>query len=147
MTQEAALEFQQVLEREQYLGECSPSSSVAALNGTLRSIQRSEPRAHLSTPMWLTSLRRPGVLEVVPTENISRTGTGFIPARILRPRLGRILQEAPQRRLRPGPRARCAGRGLDRGMRDSGSLTNRNLCTFRISHEIPSLQPIPLQQA
>ncbi len=41
MTQEAALEFPQVLEREQYLGECSPSPSVAALNGTLRSIQRS----------------------------------------------------------------------------------------------------------
>ncbi len=78
MTQEAALEFPQVLEREQYLGECSPSPSVAALNGTLRSIQRSEPRADLSTPMWLTSLRRPGVLEVVPTENISRTGIRLV---------------------------------------------------------------------
>src|SRR6266403_1417729 len=147
MTQEAALEFPEVLEIEQYLGECSPSPSVTALNGTPRSIQRSELRAHLSTPMWLTSLRRPGVLEVVPTENISRTGTGFIPAWILRPRLGRLLQEAPERRLCPGSLARCAGRGLDRGMRDSGSLTNRNLYTFRISHEIPSVQPIPLQQA
>ena len=78
MTQEAALEFPEVLEREQYLGECSPSPSVAALNGTLRSIQRSEPRAYLSTPMWLTSLRRPGVLEVVPTENISRTGIRLV---------------------------------------------------------------------
>ena len=78
MTQEAALEFPQVLEREQYLGECSSSPSVAALNGTLRSIQRSEPRVHLSTPMWLTSLRRPGVLEVVPTENISRTGIRLV---------------------------------------------------------------------
>src|SRR5258706_16383801 len=65
MTQEAVLEFPQVLEREQYLG-------------TLRSIQRSEPRAHLSTPMWLTSLRRPGVLEVVPTENISRPGIRLV---------------------------------------------------------------------
>jgi len=77
----------------------------------------------------------------------SGAGTGFIPAWILRPRLGRLLQEAPERRLCPGSLARCAGRGLDRGMRDSGSLTNRNLYTFRISHEIPSVQPIPLQQA
>ena len=78
MTQEAALEFPQVLARKQYLGECSPSPSVAASNGTLGSIQRSEPRAHLSAPVWLTSLRRPGVLEVVPTENISRTGIRLV---------------------------------------------------------------------
>src|SRR2546425_13159112 len=62
-----------------------------------------------------------GILET------SGAGTGFIPAWILRPRLGRILQEAPQRRLYPGRPARRAGRTWDRGARISGVLTNFEL--------------------
>ncbi|PYT48082.1 MAG: hypothetical protein DMG44_16215 [Acidobacteria bacterium] len=49
------------------------------------SIQRSEPRAHLNTLLWLTSLRRPGVLEVVPTENISRNGIQMVTREFWKP--------------------------------------------------------------
>jgi hypothetical protein len=42
------------------------------------SIQRSEPRAHLSTPLWLTSLQKPGVFEVALTENVSRFGIQMV---------------------------------------------------------------------
>jgi hypothetical protein len=65
MTQVAALE-----PREEYSGECLPS----LLFGTPRRIERSETRARLSAPLWVTSLRKPGVFEVVPTENVSRFG-------------------------------------------------------------------------
>jgi len=39
-----------------------------------RRIQRSEARTELTTPLWLTSLHKPGVFEVVPTANVSRFG-------------------------------------------------------------------------
>ena len=68
-----------VVEREQFPGECSPSPSVPRLLfGTPRRIGRSEPRAHLSAPLWVTSLRKPGVFEVVPTENVSRFGMQIV---------------------------------------------------------------------
>jgi hypothetical protein len=57
------------------LGECSPAPSVAELLfGARRRIGRSESRSHFSAPLWLTSLHKPGVFEVVPTENVSRFG-------------------------------------------------------------------------
>lgn len=63
----------------------SPHTENAAVSETVRpasgwlfgvcgSIARSEPRVHLSAPLWLTSLHKPGVFEVVPTENVSRVG-------------------------------------------------------------------------
>ena len=79
MTQEAALEFPRVVARAPYLGECSPSPSVARLSvGAPRGIERSEARDHLNAPLWLTSLQRPGVFEVVPTENVSRLGLQMV---------------------------------------------------------------------
>ena len=75
MTQEAALEFPRVVAREHCLGECSPSPSVAGLLVRApRITERSEARDHLNAPLWLTSLQRPGVFEVVPTKNVSRFG-------------------------------------------------------------------------
>ncbi len=75
MTQEAVVELPEDVAREPSLGKCSPSPSVAGLLfGTSRRIGRSEARGRLSTPLWLTSLQKPGVFEVVPTENVSRFG-------------------------------------------------------------------------
>ena len=62
---------------ENSLGECSPPPSVAGF-GALRGIRRSEARTRLSAPLWVTSLRKPGVFEVVPTENVSRFGIGMV---------------------------------------------------------------------
>ncbi len=79
MTQGAALEFPRVVAREHCLGEGSPSPSVAGrLVRAPRSIERSEVRDHLNAPLWLTSLQRPGVFEVVPTKNVSRFGIQMV---------------------------------------------------------------------
>jgi len=79
MTQEAALEFPRVVARAPYLGESLPSPSAARLSvGAPRGIERSEARDHLNAPLWLTSLQRPGVFEVVPTKNVSRFGIQMV---------------------------------------------------------------------
>jgi hypothetical protein len=86
MTQEAALEFPQVVAREHYLGECSSSQSASgALVGAPRGIERSEARDRLSASLWVTSLQRPGVFEVVPTENISRSGMQMVTQEFWKP--------------------------------------------------------------
>ena len=77
MTQEAAPEFPRVVATA-HLGECLPSPSVARLLVAPRSIERSEARDHLNAPLWLTSLQRPGVFEVVPTKNVSRFGIQMV---------------------------------------------------------------------
>jgi hypothetical protein len=60
-------------------GEYSECLTVAGLLlDAPRRIDRSEPRARLSTPLWVTSLRKPGVFEVVPTENVSRFGIQMV---------------------------------------------------------------------
>jgi hypothetical protein len=79
MTQAAGLEFPQIVTREHSFEECSPSPPVAGLPvGPSRSIGRSEARDRLSASVWVTSLQRPGVFEVVPTENISRSGMKMV---------------------------------------------------------------------
>jgi hypothetical protein len=86
MTQAATLQFSEVLARERYLGECSPSPSVVGpLVGASRSIGRSEARDRLSACLWVTSLQRPGVFEVVPTENISRSGVRIVSQEFWKP--------------------------------------------------------------
>ena len=86
MTQAAELEFPQVVAKQHYLAECSPSSSVAGgLVGASRSMGRSEARDRLSTSLWVTSLWRPGVFEVVPTENISRSGMQMVTQELWKP--------------------------------------------------------------
>ena len=53
--------------------------------GASRSIGRSEARDRLSTSLWVTSLQRPGVFEVVPTENISRSGMQMVTQEFWKP--------------------------------------------------------------
>ncbi len=79
MTQAAELDFPQIVTREHSFEECSPSPPVAGLPvGPSRSFGRSEARDRLSASLWVTSLQRPGVFEVVPTENISRSGMKMV---------------------------------------------------------------------
>jgi hypothetical protein len=79
MTQKAALEFPGDVAREHSLGEWLPSPSAAGLLfGAPRRIGRSEVRGCLSVPLWLTSLQKPGVFEVVPAVNVSRFGIQMV---------------------------------------------------------------------
>lgn len=79
MIQEAALELPGDVAGEHSLGESSPSLSVAELLfGAPRRIGRSEARGCLSVSVWLTSLQKPGVFEVVPTKNVSRFGIQIV---------------------------------------------------------------------
>ena len=75
MTREGVLELPEDAANEHSLGECSPSPSVAGLLfGAPRRIGRAEARGRLIASLWLTSLQKPGVFEVVPVENVSRFG-------------------------------------------------------------------------
>ena len=109
MTQKAALEFPEELVAEQSLKECStfPSNgsnykldslvarnaavsgvvddTAAVLFGPRRRIRRSEARSHRSTPLWLTSLQKPAVFEIVPTENISKAGIQIVSQKFWEP--------------------------------------------------------------
>jgi hypothetical protein len=78
MTQRATLEFPGGAAGGPCLGESSPSPSVADLFGAGRSIRRSEIRGRLRATIWLTSLQRPGVIEIAPTENICKTGIQLV---------------------------------------------------------------------
>jgi len=44
-------------------------------------VPRSEPRATVNELLWITSLRKPGVFEIVPIENVSRTGIQLVTQR------------------------------------------------------------------
>jgi len=104
MTQNAALELPEEMVGEPYLEDSSPFPSVgprykldsllarnAAVSGAVdnvaarRKIQRSEGRAHLSTSLWLTSLGKPAVFEIVPTENISKLGIQMVTRKFWEP--------------------------------------------------------------
>jgi hypothetical protein len=86
MTQAATLEFPQVIAGEHSLGKYSPSPSVeGSAIGERRCIERSEGRDCVSASLWLTSLQRPGVFEVVPTENISRSGMQMLTQELWKP--------------------------------------------------------------
>ena len=109
MTQEPALDGLGDVVGEHYHGERSSSPSVGlsyefdsphaanaavsetldpatvALFGARRRIPRSEPRASLNALLWLTSLHKPGVFEVVPTENVSRIGIQLVTQRSWEP--------------------------------------------------------------
>jgi hypothetical protein len=58
------------------------------------SIPRSEPRANVSAPLWLTSLRKPGVFEVVPAENVSRFDIQVVAQELWEP-AERVLISSP----------------------------------------------------
>jgi hypothetical protein len=109
MTQNAELELPEEMVREHHLEESSPFPSIrsnykldslfaknAAVSGAVddtaavsfgarEKIRRSEARAHLSTPLWLTSLGKPAVFEFVPTENISKAGIQMVSQKFWEP--------------------------------------------------------------
>jgi hypothetical protein len=109
MTQNAELELPEEVVGEHSLEEYSPSLSfgprykpdslveksaavsgavddmAAVLFGPSKRIRRSEARAHLSATLWLTSLQKPAVFEIVPTENISRAGIQMVTQRFWEP--------------------------------------------------------------
>ncbi len=79
MTQAAAPELPGNVAGEHSIGEWSPSPSVAGLLfGAPRRMGRSEVRGCLSASLWLTSLQKPGVFEVVPTKNVGRFGIQMV---------------------------------------------------------------------
>lgn len=85
MTQDAEIEFSQIAQRELSRGECSPLPPVSKpLVGASQSVCKaiSRPSGH---PLWLTSLQRPGVYEVVPTENISGSGMQIVTQEFWKP--------------------------------------------------------------
>jgi hypothetical protein len=86
MAQSASPEAPRDVGDEYSLGDCSPAPPVAELLfGTRRTTGRSEARDDLSAPLWLTSLHKPGVFEVVPTENVSRFGVRVVTRQFWRP--------------------------------------------------------------
>ena len=109
MTQNAELELPEEIAGEPYLEESSPFPALgsrykldslvaknAAVSGAVddmaavsfgprRRIPRSEARSHRSTPLWLTSLQKPAVFEVVPTENISKAGIQMVSQKFWEP--------------------------------------------------------------
>jgi hypothetical protein len=112
MTQSSALELPEDEVREDHFAPCSrfPSASpsykfksfragAATVSGTVapvasvlfgphgrsRRIQRSEARAELTAPLWLTSLHKPGVFEVASTENVSKLGLQMITQKFWEP--------------------------------------------------------------
>jgi len=105
MTQKASLEFPEDVAGERILGKCLRFPSVwlgcnfdslvaenTAVSETVDPMaavlfgagrwsgrnRRSEARTHLSAPLWLTSLRKPGVLELAPVKNVSRQGIKMV---------------------------------------------------------------------
>src|SRR2546427_6341848 len=109
MTQKAELELPEEMVGEPYLEESSPFPSVrsnykpdslvarnAAVSGAADDmgavsfgargkIRRSEARAQVSASLWLTSLHKPAVFEIVPTENISRVGIQMVTQKFWEP--------------------------------------------------------------
>jgi hypothetical protein len=74
---DSPLAFDSLLAENQAVSE-TVDPNAALLFGTSARSPRSEPRSHLSAPLWLTSLHKPGVFEVVPTENVSRAGIRMV---------------------------------------------------------------------
>jgi len=159
MTQNALLGLPENVAGEHSLGECLLSPSVEALLfGARRRIVRSEVRECLRAPLWLTSLRKPGVFEVVATENVSRLGIQIVTQELWEP-AGLVLVSSPPGFWVQGSVVYCKklpsddyllGIRLDtpvehwiEALRLGGALTGLNLCTFRISNEtspgVPSL--------
>jgi hypothetical protein len=118
--QKAALELPGDVAGERSLEECSPLPSVeldcnfdallaqnAAVSGTVddvagllfgapRRVRRSEARAHLTAPLWLTSLQNPGVFEIVPTQNVSRLGIQVVTQKFWEPAKLVLVSSPPE---------------------------------------------------
>src|SRR5258708_36975653 len=69
----------------QSVGKYSPNPATGALCSELGRVSRSEPRATLNELLWITSLHKPGVFEIVPTENVSRLGVQMVTQKFWEP--------------------------------------------------------------
>jgi len=85
MTQNAAVELREGEVGQDYFENAVLSGTVAPIASVLfgprrgnRRIQRSEARTELTALIWVTSLHKPGVFEVIPTENVSRLGLRMV---------------------------------------------------------------------
>jgi hypothetical protein len=130
MTQKTVLELPGDVAREHSLGEC-PSlpfvrlsqdfDSLLAQNAAVsesvdhvaglsfdapRRIGRAEARDRVSASLWLTSLQNPGVIEVAPTENVSRFGIQMVSQKFWE-RAEMILVSFPPRFCVQGSVAYC----------------------------------------
>jgi len=77
--QTAELELPESEARKYSLGGCTHLPSIGGLSGgALRRTGRSEARLPLNALVWLTSLRKPGVFEVVPSENVGTLGIRLV---------------------------------------------------------------------
>src|SRR5258708_13769186 len=65
--------------------EESANPVAVPLCGELARIPRSEPRATLNALLWITSLHKPGVFEIAPTENVSRIGIQLVTQKFWEP--------------------------------------------------------------
>ncbi len=65
--------------------EESPNPATVALCSERGRVPRSEPRATLNELLWITSLHKPGVFEIVPTENVSRLGVQMVTQKFWEP--------------------------------------------------------------
>jgi hypothetical protein len=99
---------------EEYrLGDYSPAPSVAQLLfDARRRIGRSEPRDYASMPLWLTSLHKPGVFEVVPTQNVSRFGIRVVTQEFWEPG-GLVVASSPPGFWAQGSVVYCKKRSSD----------------------------------
>ncbi len=61
------------------------AAKLFGVPGTTARTQRSEPRTLLCAPLWITSLHKPGVFEIVRTENVSREGIQLVTQRHWQP--------------------------------------------------------------
>jgi len=97
MTQLAAIELPRGLATEHSLAECLPrrQSQDCSLAHSER-IGRSEARGHLSASLWLTSLQKPGVFEVVPAENVSRFGVQVVAQKFWDPAQLVLISSPPE---------------------------------------------------
>ena len=65
--------------------EESPNPLTVPLCSELGRVPRSEPRATVNELLWITSLHKPGVFEIVPTENVSRLGVRMVTQKFWEP--------------------------------------------------------------
>src|SRR5712691_317654 len=63
----------------------SANTVTMPLCSELARIPRSEHRAALNALLWITSLHKPGVFEIVPTENVSRMGIQLVTQKFWEP--------------------------------------------------------------
>ena len=96
MMQAAELEFPRDVAGERSLGECLLSPSLEGSVLERRSMERSEGRDCLSASLWLTSLQRPGVFEVVPMGNISKSGMQMVAQELWEPAERVLLSSPPE---------------------------------------------------